>query len=378
MTEHISITLIPSVHKRRKVILLRFDYNVKLAETIKVIPGSHWSNSMKSWYFFQNEFSLNTVFNKLKPFAYIDYSSLKTLPDEAQTSKSVKTPIKEKVKIPLPYLDKLEQKRYSKNTQKIYTHYFADFIRFFKDYDLKEITLEEINNYILLLIRKYQISQSQQNQRINAIKFYYEKVLGRQKELYDIERPKKSNRLPNVLSTEEIKLMIDTTKNIKHKCIIGMLYSAGLRRSELANLKITSILSKQMLIKVENSKGNKDRYVSLSHFQLELLRQYYLKYKPSVWLFEGQNGSQFSGESILKIVKQAATRAGITRKVTPHMLRHSFATHHLEQGTDLRYIQEFLGHHSTKTTEIYTHVAKTDFSRFQNPLDGIYETKKDR
>jgi len=378
LTKPVSITLIPSVHKRRKVVLLRFDYNAKLTEAIKAIPGSKWSDSIKSWYFFHDDFKLNTIFNKLKPFAYIDYSSLKNLPKEMPTSKPDNSRLKEKVKIPLPYLDKLEQKRYSKNTQITYTHYFADFMRFFKDRNLKEITLKEINNYILLLIRKYKISQSQQNQRISAIKFYYEKVLGREKELYNIERPKKSNQLPNVLSAEEIKSMIDKTKNIKHKCIISMLYSAGLRRSELINLKISSILSKQMLIKIENGKGNKDRYVGLSHFQLELLRQYYLQYKPQFWLFEGQNGDQYSGTSILKIVKQAAVRAGITRRVTPHMLRHSFATHHLEQGTDLRYIQEFLGHHSSITTEIYTHVAKTDFSRFKNPLDGLYDNEENK
>ena len=238
---------------------------------------------------------------------------------------------------------------------------------------MTNISVEEINNYLLELIRKGNISSSQQNQRINAIKFYYEKVLGREKFYYKIERPKRSNTLPNVLSTAEVKLMIDKTKNIKHKCIISLLYSAGLRRSELINLKLTDILSGQMQIKISNSKGNKDRYVGLSKHLLTLLRQYFLEYKPKEWLIEGQMGGQYSAGSILKTIKASARKAGIRRRVTPHMLRHSFATHHLESGTDLRYIQEFLGHSSSKTTEIYTHVAKTDFNKFKNPLDELYD-----
>ena len=372
-----SIKLIPSVHKRRKVILLRFDNDAKIVESIKAIPGSNWSNSIKSWYFFHDEFKLNAIFNKLKPFAYIDYSSLKEpLLSEEVSKKKLSIQKVEKVVIPKSYINKLDQKRYSKNTKDIYTHYFADFIRYFKGREINQINSEEINDYILKLIREKQISHSQQNQRINAIKFYYEKVLEREKALYNIERPRKANSLPNVLSAAEIKLMIDKTNNIKHKCAISLLYSAGLRRSELINLKNTNIISDQMLIKIESSKGNKDRYVGLSHFQLGLLRIYYKEYHPAHWLFEGQKGKQYSAASILKIVKDAARKAGIKRKVTPHMLRHSFATHHLEQGTDLRYIQEFLGHHSSKTTEIYTHVAKTDFRRFKNPLDELYENKK--
>ena len=217
------------------------------------------------------------------------------------------------------------------------------------------------------------MSASQQNQRINSIKFYYEKVLGYDKLYYKIERPKKKHALPNVLSVGEVKKIIDSTRNIKHKCIISLLYSAGLRRSELINLKLDSILTGQMQIKITNSKGDKDRYVGLSAHLLKLLREYYKEFKPKEWLIEGKNGEQYSATSVLNVVKQAAKKAGISRRVTPHMFRHSFATHHLESGTDLRYIQEFLGHSSSKTTEIYTHVAKTDFSKFRNPLDSMYE-----
>lgn len=262
------------------------------------------------------------------------------------------------------YVQKLEQKRYSENTIKIYKSYFIDFCTYFKNQKIDKITKEEINHYIHSLVINKGISSSQQNQRINAIKFYYEKVKGEKKLYFTIDRPKSKKNLPDALSTKEIKQILDSTENIKHKCIISILYACGLRRNELVNLKIKDILSDQMLIKIRNSKGNKDRYVGLSNYLLMILRDYYQKYKPKEYIIEGINGGKYSAESILKVVKSAAIRAGIKRKVTPHMLRHSFATHHLEKGTDLRYIQEFLGHNSSKTTEIYTHVAKTDFSRF--------------
>lgn len=354
------------------MIFVMFPYSKELVDSLRAMDGAKWSQSNSAWYFAKDSFNLNSFFNKLKPLAYIDYSLLKSTPPiNIHEKKKIKV-VKLKITFPKAYSDKLDQKRYSSSTKAIYTNYFSDFIRFFKDRELDTISSDEINEYILFLIREKNISASQQNQRINAIKFYYEKVLEHDRTFYNIERPIKAKTLPNVLSTNEIKMMIDKTTNIKHKCIISLLYSAGLRRSELINLRITDILSDQMLLKIKSAKGNKDRYVGLSKYSLGLLREFYIQYKPTLWLFEGPNGDQFSGSSIVKIVKSAAKKAGIFRRVTPHMLRHSFATHHLESGTDLRYIQEFLGHSSTKTTEIYTHVAKTDFSKFKNPLDELY------
>ena len=328
---------------------------------------------MRYWYIGKESFNLNTVFDILKEVAFVDHSGL------INTNKNgVKSTVKEKVKkvkvkIPQAYLNHLDQRRYSENTKVVYISYFEDFVRYFAERKLESITVDEINDYILWLIREENISTSQQNQRINAIKFYYEKVLGREKMYVNIKRPRKKRMMPDVLSVQEIKKMIDVTDNLKHKCVISLLYSAGLRRSELINLKVTDILSDQMLIKVSQSKGNKDRYVGLSNYMLRLLREYYKKYRPNEWIIEGVDGGKYSAESIGKIVKNAGIKAGIKRNITPHMLRHSFATHHLESGTDLRYIQEFLGHSSSRTTEIYTHVAKTDFIKFKNPLDDIYD-----
>ena len=270
------------------------------------------------------------------------------------------------------YKSLLLQKRYSPNTQRIYGHYFNDFITYFKGANVADLTKEQINNHILTLIKSQNISISQQNQRINAIKFYYEKLLGREKQYYELYRPNKEHKLPKVLSKNEVKKILNSCDNMKHKCILMLIYSAGLRRSELINLKILDIDSERMVINIKGAKGKKDRISLLSDNLLQLLRKYYKKYIPKVYLFEGQNGGKYSPTSVANILKKASLKAEIKKKVTPHMLRHSFATHLLEQGTDLRYIQELLGHNSSKTTEIYTHVSKRAIDKIKNPIDDFF------
>ena len=270
------------------------------------------------------------------------------------------------------YKELLIQKRYSNNTQRIYCNYFKDFNSYFKDNELDKLTTEQINNYILDLIQSKKISISQQNQRINAIKFYYEKILGRNKQYYALHRPNKEHKLPKVLSKNEVKKILTSSNNLKHHCILLLIYSAGLRRSELINLKVSDINSERMIVNIVNAKGKKDRISLLSENTLKLLREYYKKYKPANYLFEGMKGGKYSPTSVAKILKKTALKAGLQKNVTPHMLRHSFATHLLEQGTDLRYIQELLGHNSSKTTEIYTHVSKKAIAKIKNPVDDFF------
>ena len=186
---------------------------------------------------------------------------------------------------------------------------------------------------------------------------------------YSVERPMKKERLPQVLAKEEVLDMINCTRNLKHRCIIKLLYSAGLRRSELLNLKLVDIESARMLIKIKDGKGKKDRYTLLSNGLLDELRTYYREYRPKKYLFEGNEGVRYSASSVAKIVARSAQWAKIKKPVTPHMLRHSFATHLLEQGVDLRYIQTLLGHNSSRTTEIYTHVAVNGLKSIKNLLD---------
>lgn len=269
------------------------------------------------------------------------------------------------------YTDLLTQKRYSINTCQVYISYFRHFLENLQGHDPIEITSAQINRYIRHLIRTERISPSKQNQIINAIKFYDEKVLGHNKAYYLIDRPIKSKQLPRVISEEEVKKLIQVTENIKHKCIIGLLYSAGLRLNELLNLKPEDIDSKRKIINIKNSKGNKDRISLLSEKVLLLLRKYYKEHRPKVYLFESYEGGKYSGSSVRNVVANASKKARLSKIVTPHVLRHSFATHLLERGTDIRYIQTLLGHNSSKTTERYTWVTKKGFESLQSPMDHL-------
>lgn len=369
-------------HGNRDVVCIRFPYNKEIIRAIKHIPGALWSQTMRCWYISSDRFNLSDLRKEIGVLATIDISQI-----QSEKSEIIIDPIQKKEvlietgtpgnhSLPKGYIEALLQKKYSNNTINIYKKYFRDFQLYFEGRSLEDIEKDEINSYILELITGKNISDSQQNQRINAIKFYYEKVLGMDKRFYDILRPRKESTLPDILSKDEISDMLMVTDNLKHKSIIATLYSCGLRRSELLNLKFRDIDSKRMLVKIREGKGRVDRYAQLAVSTLGLLRVYYRSYRPSEWLFEGRPGNQYSAESVVKVVRNAAMRAGINKRVTPHVLRHSFATHHLEQGTDLRYIQSFLGHKSSKTTERYTHVSKTNFSNFKNPIDGLINEKE--
>ena len=366
------IRLYPFRHRQQDVVVASFEYDASLVNTIKQLPGVCWSQTLKSWYFPKNIFDLHRFFEAFKGVAYTDYSALKSnsLQVSEQEEDSKTYPPRNPVELPKGYLEMLDQKRYSDNTKKIYTAYMRDFVVVFKGRDIEKISKEQINQYILWLIKTKDISASQQNQRINAIKFYYEKVLGRGSEYYSIERPRKRRYLPEVLSKEEIGAMIKETENKKHKCLIALIYSCGLRRSEAIHLKLEDIDSKRMLIKLNSAKGNKDRYVNLSPHLLSLLRDYCREFRPRNYLFEGQQGGAYSAESVWKVIKKVALDVGIKKRVYPHILRHSFATHNLEQGIDIRYIQEWMGHESIKTTQRYTHVAGNNF-KFKNLLDDL-------
>ena len=326
-------------------------------------------------YIINTKDNLGIIFNTFRGNAWINYNRFLSNRPISKREEEVdvgwfrnrKNPEKHRV-CPENFLLKLELKRYANSTVKTYVTFFELFINFHKDKPLQGIGEKEIRDFLQHLIQENH-SNSYVNQAINAIKFYYEVVLGMPNRFYEIERPRKETKLPTVISKEEVLSIIENANNIKHRCIIELLYSSGLRRSELLNLKLNDIDSKRMIIQVKNSKGNKDRQTILSKKALKDLRLYFKEYKPQEYLFEGKNRRKYSGESVLKIVKCAALRAKIRVNVSPHVLRHSFATHLLESGTDLRQIQVLLGHGSTKTTEIYTHVATNTFLRIKNPLD---------
>ena len=307
-------------------------------------------------------FRLSDFYDRYSPHAYIDYSSVYVRHPKPKRDYT----------LPEGYLELLERKRYSPSTIKTYRAYFSDFMEYHKGRNIDRLKVADINKYILYLVNEKKISVSQQNMRINAIKFYYEQVKGGQRQYYGgITRAKEYKSLPEVLSRNEVARILACLSNRKHRCMISLIYSAGLRRSELLNLTPKDIISERMLVRIMG-KGRKCRYSLLSEKLLKDLREYFKEYRPQKWLFEGETpGEQYSASALVKILKEAASRAGIKHRVHVHMLRHSFATHLLEQGTDLRTIQELLGHNDIKTTSIYLHVTSAHKSSIPNPLDSL-------
>ncbi len=258
----------------------------------------------------------------------------------------------------------------SDRTIKNYKFHINRFLHHFKDSNIEQLEPEKIKTYILQGLEKNNLSKSYQNLLINAIKRYYEYVYGRQFESFELPRPKKGRTLPKVLSREDIQILLNKTNNLKHLTIISLLYGCGLRLSEVINLKVHDIDFKAKILYV-SGKGNKQRVLPIGRLLFKQLERYVSSYSPGNYLFTGQHGGLYSAESIRNILKNSARRGNIVCNVTPHMLRHSFATHLLEDGVDLRIIQELLGHSSSKTTEIYTHVSRKNIMNIRNPLDQL-------
>tara|TARA_R110002073_G_scaffold72537_1_gene177045 strand:- start:1436 stop:2560 length:1125 start_codon:yes stop_codon:yes gene_type:complete len=370
-----SITLKNLLIKQQKCIGLLFNTDKVIDALIKELPNPKWSNEFKMPYIANTKSNQNLIFNKFRGVAWINCNyffqdRILNHDNEDLDLQWFKKRHKKQNLRPCPdeYLQKLELKKYANSTVKTYVSCFETFINYYKDIDLINLNENDIRLYLQKLIQDGK-SNSYINQSVNSIKFYYEMVLGMPNRFYSIERPRKVFKLPKVLSKEEVLAIIENTNNLKHRCIASLLYSAGLRRNELLNLKMDDIDSKRMLIKVKQAKGNKDRNTVLNQSVLDDLRKYYRIYSPRLYLFEGNiPGEKYSTSSVLQIIVRAAERAGIRERVSPHMLRHSFATHLLENGTDLRYIQLLLGHNSTKTTEIYTHVATNTFMEIKDLL----------
>lgn len=369
------VTLNHLLIDNKKFIGLKFNSDKVLNSMIKELRDIDWNNEFNMYCLPNNKDNLNSIFSLFRGVAWINTnyffqkSNSKNLNEEfnAKWFRRRERP-KDYKCCPESFLTKLEIKRYANNTVKTYVSCFERFINFYPEKNIDRLNEMDVREYLMYLVQN-NWSNSYINQSINSIKFYYEIVLGMPNRFYDIERPRKEKKLPVVLSMEEVKDLINATNNLKHKCILSLLYSAGLRRSEVLNLKPEDIDSKRMLIKVNDAKGNKDRYTLLAESTLIDLRKYYIKYRPETYLFEGQTKNKYSATSIAKVISAATIKAGIKKHVTAHTFRHSFATHLLENGTDLRYIQILLGHNSTKTTEIYTHVATKSFNSIKNPLD---------
>jgi integrase/recombinase XerD len=270
------------------------------------------------------------------------------------------------------YHDELLRLKYSPDTIKSYNNCFKQYCNHFINEDIRFVSDQSIKDFLLLLIVEFNISSSYENQFINAIKFYYEKILNRPRKTYYIGRPRNQKKLPVILSVFEVSKLINSIDNIKHKAIASIFYGSGLRLSELINLKLKDIDNERMIINIWKGKYGKDRQTILSYNLLDLLEKYVIEYNPIEYLFNGQNGAmQYSKSSVQQIIKNSAKLAGINKNVHPHTLRHCFATHLLENGTDLRFIQVLLGHSDIKTTQIYTHVSTEYLKNIVSPFDKI-------
>ncbi|HEX9827396.1 MAG TPA: tyrosine-type recombinase/integrase [Flavobacteriaceae bacterium] len=262
-------------------------------------------------------------------------------------------------------------KQYSSSSIEVYKKMFSVFLGKFMQRDLKQVSKDEIEGFVYELIKKNKISESYQNQLINAIKAYYEHSLKMPREYYDIQRPKKSVSIPNVLSKKEVYNIIQSPSNLKHKAILYTIYSGGLRISELLNLRIADVHSSDGYLFIKDSKGKKDRKTILSEHLVILLRLYYKAYKPSYWLFEGQTGEKYSTASIRAIFRKAVKETDSNPWATVHTLRHSFATHCIENNVSMRHLQNMLGHSSPKTTEVYTKTIEINNKTITSPLDSL-------
>lgn len=362
-------------HRGEKQIKIDFPYSAKVVTEIKA-TGAKWSNSNKCWYILYSQENYKTI---ISIFKREDDYTLQNIPD-AEENKPVQIVEQriqrnnfgdEETKILTAYDAQLILKGYSINTRKNYRSDFKRFLKFNAKKDINRITIEEIKQYLLHGLEKEKISASAANGRINAIKFYYEKILKRPRFVLELPRPQRPKQLPNILNIKEVLGLLSALDNLKHKAILYLAYSAGLRISEVINLKISDIDSGRMLIHVRGAKGDKDRMVVLSTVVLENLRLYFKKYKPKIYLFPGQNGLAYSARSAQLIFHKAKNLAGIIKPVTFHSMRHSYATHLLDNGTDIRFIKELLGHTSLRTTERYTHVTIKSISKIESPLDKL-------
>jgi len=263
----------------------------------------------------------------------------------------------------------LQLRGFKPRTQETYLREVSNLARYF-DKSPEELGKEEVKKSLLHLIEDKKLSQGTFKFYVSGIKFLYNTTLNRHEVVQDIKYPKAKIKLPVVLDLSEIQALFSATDNIKHKAILMIIYSSGLRISEASRLKITDIDSKRMMVRVEQGKGGKDRYTILAQTALDHLRQYWRQYHPKEWLFEGQkDNTHITTSTIYQIFCDAKERAGITKPVSPHSLRHSFATHLVEAGTSLHHVQLLLGHRSPTTTTVYLHVSQLNLAQVVSPLD---------
>ncbi len=343
-------------HREKSVIFIKFAFNKEIIAETRQLVGARWSSSNKCWYVpdviqYRNRFGL-----PLKSIGKIAFTKI----DSVNGLEFKK------------YVETLQLKGYSPNTIRTYTNEFAQLLYILKEKAVIECNEDIIRRYFLYCINVLKLSESSLHSRVNAIKFYFEEILHRKEFFIEIPRPKKHSVLPKVIHSIDIKKLFEVTENLKHNTMLKLSYGMGLRVSEIINLKVVDIDSRSMQVFIERAKGKKDRYANLPESILEQLRKYYQEFQPKDYLFEGQYGGQYSVRSCQMVFQNSMLKAGINKQVGIHSLRHSFATHLLEKGTDVRFIQDLLGHKDIKTTLLYTHISDKSIKKIKSPLDDLF------
>ena len=371
------ITLSHINHHNKPQVKIGFEFNHDVKEYVKKFPQVRWTATHKAFYIPFTKENTNRLFLYLRDNKYyVDYSLLKPKKETSSKSTSLKPKklnnLKDNYKHPIQEFVKwMQQRRYSKNTIDTYESMIVLFFKYHHTKDIKEITKQDLIDFNTNYILANNYSYTYQNQLVNAVKLFYKQVKNTGLDIEQLDRPKKDKRLPEVLSLDEVKELLTQIKNVKHKTLLSLLYSCGLRIGEALSLKLTSVDLGRNLLHVKSGKGRKDRYVPLSITMIKLLKNYYVQYTPKTFVFEGQTEGMYSAVSARQVLKRALRHTSIKKHVTLHTLRHSYATHLLENGTDIRFIQELLGHNSPKTTMIYTHVSTTSLEKIKNPFDDF-------
>ena len=375
LTDNIPTLLLKkAIHRNRVCLFLVFNYNDAILNKIRNLKMLRWSNSKKVWYADFNEGAISivkSVFKNDVELIYDDSIAKKFIIPSNKKSRKISEANKEIIR---GFIRFLKGKRYSKSTVRSYFTLIADFIEFIQPIPIDDLTHRNVELFIEDVFIKRNYSISTQRQLISAIKQFVIYYPNCKIDSVKLIRPKSSSFLPTVLSKQEILSILRCTKNLKHRAIIAMIYSTGLRISELINLELSRIDIDRRQIIIKNAKGRKDRNVILAKSMIPLIKNYLNTYAPQFYFAEGQKGLKYSAESIRSFLKRSCKYAQISKKVTPHTLRHSYATHLLESGIDLRYIQELLGHVKPETTMIYTHVSKKDLLNIESPLDIIVKS----
>lgn len=357
------IYLEQKVHRKTEQLLIQFKYHQKLINLIKSVDGALWSISLKSWYLKDTDKNLQLIINLFRGITEVNTGKI-------HKKKIFKRNLTEPQKVLInAFYVYLKGKRYSQSTIDTYTFFVADFINFHTKIDLENLTNRNVEEFIETVFIERNYSVSSQRQFISALKIFI--VFNPQTKINNLqlERPKRSRQLPIVLSQEEIIRLLQCTKNLKHRAALAFIYSSGFRISELINLELHHIDMDRNQILIQNAKGRKDRYVPLAKSFKPLLINYISTYQPKRFFIEGKPKEKYSAGSIRAFLKTSCKLAKIYKRVTPHCLRHSFATHLLENGIDLRLIQELLGHSKPETTMIYTHVTQKSLMKVTSPLD---------